>query len=550
MGLKSVLCFVWCFTIVGCFGGLIEDDYGPGSGDSVMSTGADDMEFVDVGPAVTMSAEGAAGTSSLISPEYPDLPAPAASIGTLLSADYPTETASAASLPSSKTQQAAADDYPDLTQSAGSSDYDVAPSPVQQFEKVPDYGEIKSVVMIIDGERVPDNEFNFIVSLRKDGGHHCGGSVLEDRRTIITAAHCVNKNGVTYPTSILSVVVGVHKLSAATPANIIPVSQVFVHPQWNEEAIVKDIAVLRLARSISDPKVTSVKLPPPDRKPDTGRPLVAAGWGTMKQGPQGGPASDDLMKATLKVADHAVCAQKMGRDSRNPIPDTQICTENEKAGTCQGDSGGPLINRFPAGDFLVGLTSYGTRGCTLGSAAFFTRVSAFSDWIDRVAKGQQPAPPAAPAPPPVGPAPAPAPINPPPPPVAPVPIPEFPAPGPPPCNSGCDAGWGPGGIAVVIVLPGAPTGSCQRMPGAGMGMWGREMGLMCSGRGTTSGGTRCRFTGRGIRCSRSGFMGLYSTGEEAQCFNYEGRRYCPKSALSASTTPPSTTSNADYDQYG
>ncbi|XP_055345144.1 transmembrane protease serine 9-like [Paramacrobiotus metropolitanus] len=541
---NSALCILWCYAVVGCFGGpLIPDDYGTESTGSTMS--AYDMEFVDVGPA-TMSAGNTGTGSSLVPVDYPD----GAPKSSLFSADY-TDTPSSSPVPPSTYQGKAADDYPDLTQSAAvPGDYDT-PVMTHAGAKAPlipvDYEELGfgQETMIINGQTVPDNEFTFIVSLRNGGRHICGGSVLDvpDRKSIITAAHCVHSNGEATPASQLSVAVGIRRLSTVSTANVIQVSQVIVHPQWSENDILNDLAVLRLERAVADTgtiKVSSVKLPPPNREPDAGRPLEAAGWGKTTQGLKHGTASDILLKATLKVVERKVCTQKLGRPAHNPIPDSQICTENEQAGTCKGDSGGPLINRRPDGDYLVGLTSYGMPGCNLGTADAFTKVSYFSNWIDSVAKGNGQAPAPAPggsggiAPSPIG-GPAPSPIG---GPAGPgVVVPPSPVPGPPGCSS-CGGGWGL--IAVVIVLPNAPTGSCQQRAG---------MGLMCGGRGTPSGGTRCRFIGHSIRCSSRGFMGVYSTGEEAQCFNYEGRRYCPKSALPASTAAPKPAPNTDYDQY-
>ena len=58
------------------------------------------------------------------------------------------------------------------------------------------------------------------------------------------------------------------------------------------------------------------------------------------------------------------------------------------ADTCQGDSGGPLM--YYSQDqqlwILAGVTSYG-RGCGLpDSAGVYTRVSAYTEWIQSIVK--------------------------------------------------------------------------------------------------------------------------------------------------------------------
>ena len=43
---------------------------------------------------------------------------------------------------------------------------------------------------IVGGDEAPPGRYTFMVSIRKLGGHWCGGSVLNNR-FILTAAHCV-----------------------------------------------------------------------------------------------------------------------------------------------------------------------------------------------------------------------------------------------------------------------------------------------------------------------------------------------------------------------
>ncbi|KAL1461559.1 hypothetical protein WDU94_013444, partial [Cyamophila willieti] len=53
--------------------------------------------------------------------------------------------------------------------------------------------------------------------------------------------------------------------------------------------------------------------------------------------------------------------------------------------SCNGDSGGPLIWENPNTDrhYLIGVVSYGTEQCGIGSPGVYTRVTSYLHWIIR-----------------------------------------------------------------------------------------------------------------------------------------------------------------------
>lgn len=58
-----------------------------------------------------------------------------------------------------------------------------------------------------------------------------------------------------------------------------------------------------------------------------------------------------------------------------------ICTLNGKdEGACKGDSGGPLVDT--TSNQLCGVVSWGVP-CAKGAPDVFTRVTAFTDWIEK-----------------------------------------------------------------------------------------------------------------------------------------------------------------------
>ncbi|XP_055345154.1 uncharacterized protein LOC129592999 [Paramacrobiotus metropolitanus] len=242
---------------------------------------------------------------------------------------------------------------------------------------------------IINGRVARADEFNFVVSIRHNGRHVCGGSVLQDLKSVITAAHCIfDIHDYPVPVEDLTVAVGIRRRTGVPRSNTIAVRQAVAHPNYDKQRIRNDIAILRLAKSAAGKgNVSSVELPPANREPDVGTELHTVGWGLTEEGPYASP-SEQLLKTTLKLLDRATCQRKL---KTGPIPQSQICTENETSGTCEGDSGGPLVNRRSGVDYLVGLTSYGVKGCNLGTADVFTKVSHYTDWIQGVANGKEPA---------------------------------------------------------------------------------------------------------------------------------------------------------------
>ncbi len=73
------------------------------------------------------------------------------------------------------------------------------------------------------------------------------------------------------------------------------------------------------------------------------------------------------------------------------INDGQICAQSPASSesltdVCQGDSGGPLFSEDSGSATLVGIVSYGP-GCALsGAHGVYTKVKAYSDWINTTSK--------------------------------------------------------------------------------------------------------------------------------------------------------------------
>uniref|UniRef100_A0A8C6TXQ9 Serine protease 56 n=1 Tax=Neogobius melanostomus TaxID=47308 RepID=A0A8C6TXQ9_9GOBI len=95
-----------------------------------------------------------------------------------------------------------------------------------------------------------------------------------------------------------------------------------------------------------------------------------------------GPSADVVMEAKVPLLPQSTCKSALGKDL---VTNTMLCAGYLSGGidSCQGDSGGPLIyqDRISGRFQLHGITSWGDGCGEKGKPGVYTRVSAFSDWI-------------------------------------------------------------------------------------------------------------------------------------------------------------------------
>ncbi|KAM6919979.1 serine protease 56 [Lycodopsis pacificus] len=229
---------------------------------------------------------------------------------------------------------------------------------------------------IVGGSPAPLGSWPWLVNLQLDGGLMCGG-VLVDSSWVVTAAHCfAGSRSESYWTAV----VGEFDITKTDPdEQVLKVNRIIPHPKFNPKTFNNDIALVELTSPVVlSSRVTPVCLPS-GMEPPTGSPCLVAGWGSLYED---GPSANVVMEAKVPLLPHSTCKSTLGKEL---VTNTMLCAGYLSGGidSCQGDSGGPLIyqDRISGRFQLHGITSWGDGCGEKGKPGVYTRVSAFSDWI-------------------------------------------------------------------------------------------------------------------------------------------------------------------------
>ncbi|KAA0201917.1 hypothetical protein HAZT_HAZT009355 [Hyalella azteca] len=244
------------------------------------------------------------------------------------------------------------------------------------------------------GQDAKFGEFPWMVSIRINGGHFCGG-LLINNKFVLSAAHCTLRR----PEKYVTVVVGEYDLlkeEKTPPEQIIAVHKIYNHENFTKRYI-DDISLLEL----KEPVVWSKNIRPmclPDMMMDgTDNPLdntaaTLAGWGWTDEHSKGGVRANILQKTDVRVVSKDSCQESYVKETGKAVGepqaivlfDTHLCAgvPDGSRDACQGDSGGPLMSRDKEGrEVCVGIVSAGIGCGRPGLPGLYTRVSRYTNWI-------------------------------------------------------------------------------------------------------------------------------------------------------------------------
>uniref|UniRef100_A0A672YVA3 Peptidase S1 domain-containing protein n=1 Tax=Sphaeramia orbicularis TaxID=375764 RepID=A0A672YVA3_9TELE len=209
--------------------------------------------------------------------------------------------------------------------------------------------------------------------------HGCGGSLIHEE-WILTASS-ISWDSFNPPEHHMNSSMDVPSAEACYKVDGIIRHEGFVYEQDRTD-ITNDVALVHLAEPVNMTReISPICLPKPEAVLPGGTNCFVTGWGDEK-------VAEKLNQAALPIIDFQTCSKPAyWWDTLRP---SMICagyeSPDELKSACQGDSGGPFACKAAGSSStweVHGIVSFGPQGCIRDKKpSVFTRVSAFSDWID------------------------------------------------------------------------------------------------------------------------------------------------------------------------
>jgi secreted trypsin-like serine protease len=223
---------------------------------------------------------------------------------------------------------------------------------------------------IVGGSETTIGQHPHQLSLRANGIHRCGASLIGDTRAV-TAAHCVGSAIGTYV-----IWGGTTDRTATNCGNCInrDLNLLTRHPNYAptpEGYYTSDIAVIGFLAVLLNIDLQPIALATPSDGLFAGEICTITGWGSISAT---APNPDILHEAQLTVLTEIACENTWGQ---LPVDDDHICGYDALMSACTGDEGGPMV----CNNLLAGALSWTDPSCDPNFPSVYTRIDYFQEWI-------------------------------------------------------------------------------------------------------------------------------------------------------------------------